>query len=290
MTFVRLIIGASTKWSEDRAQRLAAALAYYSVFSLAPILLVTAGLVGLLFGDADMRGRLLEGVAAILGRRGAQAVGGMMGDTDAATRSGVMSTITGLGTFLIAAVAVVAQLKEALNSVWDVKVPARLSWMAWVRLYLMNVAVVVSTGFLLLISLVVTTALSAVTAGTRRWLNGPEGLWFSVDFAFGFAMAAGIFALIFRVIPDAPVRWRDAWVGGAFTAVLFTAGRLVLGFYLGREGGESVYEAAGSVVALLVWVYYSAQLVLFGAEFTFVYSTRSVTGAIKPERAKEQPL
>ena len=280
MSAVRLIVRAYTKWSEDHAQRLAAALAYYSVFSFAPILLVTAGLAGLLFGEPDVRGRLLEEVAAILGRQGADAVRGMMGNADSAARAGIMSTMTGLVTFLIAAVAVVAQLKDALNAVWDVKAPGTLSWAAWIRRYLANVAIVVATGFLLLISLVATTAVSALTASTRRWLEGPAGLWLAVDFAFGLAMAACVFALIFRVIPDAPVRWRDAWVGGAFTAVLFTAGRLVLGLYLGREGGESVYEAAGSVVALLLWVYYSAQLVLFGAEFTFVYATRHASDAV----------
>jgi membrane protein len=155
-----------------------------------------------------------------------------------------------------------------------VKAPDRASWRDAVKAYLIDAGIVVATGFLLLVSLVATTALTALTESSRRWFHGPPGLWFVVDFACGLAMATAVFALVFRVIPDATVRWRDAWVGGAFTAALFTVGRLVLGVYLGREKNASVFDAAGSVVALLVWVYYSAQLVLFGAEFTFVYATR----------------
>ena len=135
-------------------------------------------------------------------------------------------------------------------------------------------ALVVATGFLLLVSLVATAAIGVATARLRSWLAGPDALWVALDAGAGFVMTAALFGLIFKTLPDAPVHWRDVRVGAFVTAALFTAGRLALGWYLGREGGDSAYAAAASLLALLAWVYYSSQLVLFGAEFTYVYAHR----------------
>ena len=171
-----------------------------------------------------------------------------------------------------------AQLKDALNVVWDVKLPP-YTWMQLARRYLIDVALVVATGFMLLVSLVATAVLGVATKAARSWVPGPDAIWWSLDVVAGLVMTTAVFAVIFRVIPDAPVRWRDAIVGGIFTAVLFNAGRFALAMYLGRSATDSAYEATGSVLALLLWVYYSSQLVLLGAEFTYVYSLGEKPGS-----------
>ena len=262
-----------TKWSEDRAPRLAAALAYYAVFSIAPLLLITVSIAGMIFGNDAARATILDEVTALIGARGAEAVRNMMGDPGTAPERGVIGAVAGVATMLVGAVSVLAQLKDALNAVWDVKAP-KSTWLGLARRYLLDVALVIATGFLLLVSLVATAAVGLLTSTARSWITGPDALWWVVDASVGFLVTAAIFALIFRVVPDAEVLWKDAIVGGMVTAVLFTAGRLALGLYLGREASDSVFDAAGSVLALLVWVYYSAQLVLVGAEFTYVYSQK----------------
>ncbi|MGC4080791.1 MAG: YihY/virulence factor BrkB family protein [Vicinamibacterales bacterium] len=254
-------------WFTDQAPRSAAAVAYYAVFSLAPLLLIAIGIAGVVFGHDAARQRILEQATALLGPQGADALRILMGSRETAQSAGVVSTITGLVTLLIGAVGVLAQLKNALNNVWDVQ-SKDATWASFIRDYVGNVALVVACGFLLLVSLIATAALNAATSVARVWLPGPDPLWFLLDAVVGLAMTTAVFALIFKVLPDTNIQWRDV-MGGAFvTALLFTAGRLALGAYLGREGANSAYGAAGSIVALLVYVYYSAQLVLLGAEFT----------------------
>jgi membrane protein len=149
-----------------------------------------------------------------------------------------------------------------------------VSWPAFIRGYLVNIALVFATGFLLLVSLIVTATIGALTARLRQTIEGPDVLWLTIDAVTGLVVTALIFGLIFKTLPAARVTWRDVRVGALVTALLFTAGRLALGLYLGRSGGDSAYTAAGSLLALLVWVYYSSQLILFGAEFTVVYARR----------------
>lgn len=269
-----LLKGAYARWVDDRAARLAAALAYYAAFSFAPLFLIAAGLGTLAVGDPELRGKLVGQSAMILGPNGADMLGQLVQDSKWSPASGVFSAITGFLALVLAGVGLLAQLKDALNSVWDVKLPEQSSWVDWIKRYLANIALVVATGFLLMVSLVVTAAIAGLTEHARVSMSGSAPLFFALDLVVGLIVTTIGFALIFRVIPDAPVKWRDAWVGGAFTAVLFTAGRLLLGVYLGLKSGDSVSGSAGAILALLLWVYYSAQLVLFGAEFTFVYSRR----------------
>ena len=270
-----LLMTAYHKWTEDRAPRLAAALAYYSVFSFAPMLLLAAGLGSLSLGDPEIRGRLIAEMSGLLGRHGSEMLGGLMQNTKMPTSSGVIGAIVGFGGLVVASIGLLEQLRDALNSVWDVEPRQNQSWMDWIRRYLANVALVVAAGFLLLVSLVATAAVSALTDRAHDWLAGPAALWWAIDFVAGFVLTSVVFTLIYRVVPEAKVRWSEALSGGAFTAILFTAGRLVLGWYLGRKAGDSITDAAGSILALLVWVYYSAQLVLFGAEFTVVFANRT---------------
>ncbi len=270
-----LVRTAFNGWLRDNIQQYAAALAYYAVFSLAPLLLIAIGMAGVVLGQEEARQNVLDQAAAVVGPAGARAVETLMGTRSSAQRAGTISAVTGLVALLIAAVGVLSQLRAALNAVWQVAPGADLSWGAWGRAYVFNVALVIATGFLLLVSLVATATLSAVSAAARQWLPGPDGVWFVIDGLAGLAMTAGVFTLMFKVVPDAHVRWRDAAVGAAVTAVLFTGGRLALGLYLGRGGNDSPYEAAGAILALLAWVYYSAQLVLAGAEFTYAYAART---------------
>jgi membrane protein len=260
------------KWVADRAPLTAAALAYYTVFSLAPLLLIAIGIAGLLLGEDRARAGILAQASALLGGRGSGAIESLMGSERTAATAGLISTITGAITLLVGAVGVVAQLKDALNTVWDVAAPERMSWADYARRYVMNIALVIGTGFLLLVSLIVTATIGAATQAARDWIPGPAAVWFALDALIGLLLTTGVFALIFKVLPDRSIRWRDVITGALFTSVLFTAGRMVLGAYIGRSGADSAYDAVGSVLAVLAWVYYSSQLVLFGAEFTRVHS------------------
>ena len=269
----RLLTDTVAKWSEDRAPRLAAALAYYAAFSFAPILLIAVGLAGVVFGEDQAREQILHHASSILGPQGAASLESLMGVRGSASTRGALSAAIGLFTLLLGAVGVLAQLKDALNVVWRVTLP-KATWGQWLRRYVADVALVVATGLMLLISLVATAVLGVATEAARSWVPGPDAVWWMLDAVAGLAMTTAIFALVFRVIPDTDVLWRDAFIGGLLTAVLFTAGRIGLAMYLGRSAGQSAYEATGSVLALLLWVYYSAQLVLLGAEFTYIYSRR----------------
>ncbi len=273
MTVVGLLNETFNKWWADRIPQVAAALAYYTVFSIAPLLLVAIGIAGLVLGRDEARAQILVQASSLLGAPGAVAVARLMGDAYAAPRQGMVSAVIGIGAILIGAVGVLAQLKSALDAVWGVK-PKDISWPAFARGYLINIALVFATGFLLLVSLVVTATIGALTARLRESIEGPDLLWLSLDAATGLVVTALIFGLIFKTLPATRITWRDVRVGAVVTAVLFTAGRLALGLYLGRSSGDSAYTAAGSLLALLVWVYYSSQLILFGAEFTVVYARR----------------
>ena len=273
-TFVRLIKATLHDWSEDKVPRAAAALAYYSMFSLAPLLLIAIGIAGIVFGHEQAQTQILAQATSLVGEQGARAIEMMMGARSQAQQTGAISTIVGAVALLAGAAGVLAQLKDTLNTVWDVKAPKNGGWRQFVRTYVMNIALVFATGFLLLVSLVAAAAVGAATEAAHDWLAGPDVIWFGLDAALGFVMTTFVFALIFKYVPDAGVRWRDVWLGALATSVLFTAGRIALGAYLGREGADSAYGAAGSILALLAWVYYAAQLVLFGAEFTHADAER----------------
>jgi membrane protein len=268
-----VVLEAFDHWLAHSTPQTAAGLAYYTVFSLAPLLLIAIGIAGLVLGQQEARSEIVRQATSLVGSSGRAAVEGMLGDASKAPTTGAIGAVAGLLTLLVGAVGALAQLKTALNTVWHVEAPP-FSWGGVISQYLANMALVVATGFLLLVSLIATAAIGVATARLRSWLAGPDALWIVVDAGVGFVMTAALFALIFKTLPDAEVHWRDVRAGAVFTAALFTAGRLGLGWYLGREGGDSAYAAAASLLALLAWVYYSSQLVLFGAEFTYAYALR----------------
>jgi membrane protein len=264
-----LLRDTALQWSEHRTARLGAALAYYSVFSLGPLLVIAISIAGPAFGHAAVRGEVSAEIAALLGETGAKAVESMLA---AASRpfEGVTATVIGVGVLLFAALGVVVQLKDALNTVWETKPPQGNGVWAFVRTYLVSLAAIGALGFLLLVSLVAT----AVLAATGKYVSAyvPEATLQVVNGVVSFAVTTVLFAMMFKWLPDTHIAWRDVWLGAAITAILFNAGKFAIGLYIGKQGLESVYGAAASIVVLLLWVYYSAQILLLGAEFTHVYA------------------
>jgi membrane protein len=267
-----LLKTAASDWLRHRDARLGAALAYYSVFSLGPLLLIVVSIAGLFFGEDAVRTALAAQFRSLIGPLGSQAVDTMLKGSGSPS-AGTLTAAFGVVLLLVAAVGVVAQLKDAINTIWETQEPegAGLWWYA--RTYLISFAGILGLGFLLAVSLVISTVLSAMSA----WMGGGESLfWQAVNFVISLGVLTLLFALFFRWFPDAPVDWADAWRGGLVTAVLFNVGKLAIAWYIGSQGLESSYGAAASVVVLLIWVYYSAQIVLFGAEITHVYAQQKV--------------
>jgi len=266
----------ATQWSAHKSPTHGAALAYYSVFSLGPLLVIAIAIAGWAFGDDAARGGVTEQLKDLLGPAGAQAVAAMLAAASA-PRKGLIAGLVGIATLLIAATAVVRELKDAMNTIWEVDETGEGGVLSFAKSYLWSIAIVISVGFLLLVSLVITAAIAAFGMQVRGLV--PEGALHAIVLAISFVVTTGIFALMFRWLPDAAVRWKDVWLGAALTAVLFEAGKLAIGFYIGRLGLESTYGAAASLVVVLIWIYYNAQILLFGAEFTHVFARRWAAGA-----------
>lgn len=279
---VKLATETFNDWMEDKALRLAAALAYYSIFSIAPLLVIAVSLAGLVFGPEAVRGQLDDQLQSVIGTQAAKAVQSMV-QSAAKTEQGWLGAITGFVILMVGASGVFGQLKDALNTIWEVRVKPSPGVAAFVRERLLSFGMVLVIGFLLLTSLALTTAIASLNKFLGSFLGIPEAAWAALAFALSFALVTVLFALIFKVLPDAKVRWRNVWVGAVVTAFLFEIGKFGLGYYLGRESTASTYGAAGSVVLLLLWVYYASCILLFGAEFTQVYA-KATGHVIEPSR------
>lgn len=268
-----LLKAAAKEWSEDKASRHAAALSYYALFSIAPLLIIALAVAGAVFGEEAARGRLTDELGGMLGNEGAQAVQTMI-ENASKPMEGILSAALGVAALLFGASGAFAQLQDSLDTIWEVRPKPGQGILAMVRKRFLSFGMVLVIAFLLLVSLVVSAGLSALGAWLDGMLPGQEFLMRAVDLAASFAVAAGLFAAIFRFLPDAKIAWGDVWTGAAVTALLFTLGRYLIGLYLGRGAVGSAFGAAGSLVVVLLWVYYSSQILLFGAEFTQVYSAR----------------
>ncbi len=260
-------------WLDDKAPRLGAALAYYAIFSIAPLIVIVIAIAGIWFGKEQAQEQIFNQVSAMVGDEGAQGIGNML-EAANKPREGIIASVLAVVTLIFGATGVFVQLQDALNTIWEVKPkPGRGVW-GFIRHRILSLAMVFAIGFLLLISLV----LSAGLAAAGKWMSGSmpggEALWEVVNLGISFVVVAVLFSLMFKYMPDVKISWRDVWIGGALTAVLFVVGKFALGMYLGRSSVGSAYGAAGSLVILLLWVYYSAQIFLFGAEFTQVYANR----------------
>lgn len=268
------------EWQEDRVPVLAASLAYYTVFSLAPLLIIVIAVLSF-FGQGDAQSQIVQQLQGALGEDAAGLIRTMI--EQRAERGGnVLATVIGVAILLVGATGVFSQLQTALNTIWDVR-PDPESGGLWriVRVRLLSLGMILTMGFLLLVSLVLSTALSAIASSLDGLLPGSDLLWVALNWLLSLGIITLLFALLFQYLPDAKIPWRTVWVGALVTALLFVIGKELLGLYLSRGSVASAYGAAGSLVVLLLWVFYSAQIVLLGGEFTQVY-TRRYAGGIEP--------
>jgi membrane protein len=255
-------------WWNDNVPRLGASLSYYTLFALAPILIVAIAIAGFFFGPEAVRGEVVGQVRGLMGEEGARAVQAML-EGAAKQSDSRLATAVGLFTFFLGATGAFLELQTALNGIWRVKPKEGGNW--WKDLLLQRLisfGLVIAVGFLLLVSLVVSAALAALNRYLGVVFPGMTELWNGINVLVSFGVVTLLFGLIYRVLPDVNLSWRDVWLGAVVTAGLFTVGKSLIGLYLGTSGVASAYGAAGSVLVLLIWVYYSAQIVLLGAEFT----------------------
>ena len=267
----RLVEESALAWVDDGCPRLGAAIAFYTIFSLAPVLIIGISVASFAFGRDAVQGHVVAQIQHLVGRDAALTIQTMIENAHR-SHSGVLATLIGVTTLLVGATAVFGELQDAFNLIWRTKPRRRSFWLSMALSRLLSFSLVIALGFLMLASLIVSAAITAFT-GYLEVLAGATGLVLSlINFATSFGILTLLFALLFRVLPDAPVKWRDVWLGSVITAILFSVGKFLIGLYLGNSAIASSYGAAGSLVVVLVWIYYSAQILLFGAQFTRLYS------------------
>ena len=258
----------------DKVPRLGAALAFYTTLSLSPLLLVVMGVAGLVYGEDAARGQIVHQINGLVGDEGAVAVQSMLANNRSGAQS-VVAMIVGIATLVFGATGVFAQLQDALDSIWDVS-PEKTGGGVWaaIRDRLLSFSLVCGMAFLLLVSLVLSAVLAAMHGFVGEWLPLGE-VWLQIlNGSISLLLSMALFAMIFKILPHTRTWWSDVWVGAILTAILFNVGKFLIGLYLGRAAVGSSYGAAGSFVVLLVWIYYSTQILLFGAEFTHLYALR----------------
>lgn len=264
----------AVRWWQDDAFQLAAALAFYTVFSLAPLVVIAVWVASFAFGEEAAVRALVGQMEALVGRAGGVAVRAVV-ENAAYSRQGAVATLISLGTIGIGATAVFGQLQAALNRIWEVQAVTRREKIgALVRGRLIGFALAIGAGFLLVVSLIVSAVLSAMQYELARVMPGWDGLWRALEVTASFGIVTLLFMTVYKALPDATISWRDVFVGAAVSAVLFSLGKYAIGLYLGQMSIGDVYGAAGSFAVLLVWVYYTALVSFFGAEFTHVYARR----------------
>lgn len=273
-TFFAVLKETAVEWYEHDAQRQAAALACYALLSMAPLVLFSVALAGLVFGEEAARGQIAQQIGGVVGETAASAIQGIAKNAHQA-EGGVLGSIIGIGVLLFGASGVFGELQTALNQMWEVKPKPGRGVVGFVRDRFLSFTMVLSVAFLLLVSLLLSTALAAVGRFFADTLPGGAVVWEVLNFLIQLGVVAFLFALVFKVVPDVEIGWRDVWVGAVGTAVLFSIGKWGLAMYLGRSTVASTYGAAGSVVALVIWVYYASQILFMGAELTQVYSRRA---------------
>jgi membrane protein len=269
-------------WSEDKAARLAAALAYYTVVALAPLLVILIAIVGLAFGREAAQGQIVSQIGSLVGEENGEAIQGIIANASR-PKTGIIATVIGIATLLFGASGVFGALQDGLNTIWEVKPKPGRGLLGILKDRFVSVTMVFGVGFLLLVSLAISAGLAIMGEYLTGLLPLPEIVLQSLNFVISLAVITLLFAMIFKVLPDAEIAWGDVWVGAAITALLFTIGKLLIGLYLGKSGVGSAYGAAGAMVVILIWVYYSAQILFLGAEFTQVYANK-YGSHIKPDK------
>lgn len=286
----RLLRDSVNAWIEDYAPSMGAALAFYTLFSIAPLLLIAISVAGLVFGEQAARGEIIDQLGGLVGAESAKTIESLL-DSLNRPKAGIVGTAVGLGALLIGATTVFGELQDAMNRIW--RAPARPTggglWQL-LRSRLLSFGLILGIGFLLLVSLVVSAALAALSKWWEPWFGGLVWLADILNFVVSFVFVTAMFAMIYKWIPRVKIAWHDVWIGSALTALLFTVGKWLIGLYIGRSGVASPFGAAASLVVLLLWVYYSAQIFLLGAEFTWVYAGRYGSLRLRQQPAPAPPL
>ena len=265
---------AGSEWIEDHAPTLGAALAYYTVFSLAPLLIIIIGVAGLVFGPEAAQGQIFEQLRGLLGEAGAKSMQDLVENANAKPATGIFATVIGIVTLLFGASGVFGQLQTSLNAIWGVQPKPGRGVLGIIQDRILSFGFILVVGFLLLVSLLLTAAIALVGEWSGGMMPGMEFLIQLLNSGLSLAVITLLFAMLFKFLPDAKIAWHDVWIGAFITAALFTVGKFALGLYLGKSSVSSSYGAAGSLIVLLLWVYYSSQILFFGAEVTQVYANR----------------
>ncbi|MBX9601208.1 MAG: YihY/virulence factor BrkB family protein [Bryobacteraceae bacterium] len=284
-----MLKAAIADWSDDESPRLGAALAYYTLFSLAPLLVIIIGIASWVLGSEEAKRSVITEVSNLAGPQVGETVRDIVEHANK-QRAGLIGAAVGFVTLLIGASGAFVELQTALNRIWEAPDPPKQGWLATVKQRGFAFLLVLAAGFLLLLSVALTTALAAAGKFVEPILPAPEFLLHALNVVVSVAVLTLVFALIYRYIPDVEIAWGDVWLGAAFTAALFTVGKTLISMYLGMSGMTSAFGAAGSVIALLVWIYYSTLIFFFGAEFTQVYACEKGSKSLSCGKAPtEQP-
>lgn len=270
--FAQLLKDSVVAWMDDAGSSMGAALAYYTLFSIAPLVLIVVSVAGLVFGEDASRGAVVAQLASVIGPESAKTIEGLLQHANRPA-AGVITSAVGFITLMIGATSVVAELQSDLDRVWRVQSTTPTSGlMILLRSRLLSFGLILALGFLLLVSLLMSAALTALGTWWASVLQGWGFVLQSANVLLGFALSTVLFALIYKILPRARIDWSDVWIGAGVTSTLFSVGKLLIGLYVGYAGVASPFAAAGSVVLVMVWVYYSAQIFLLGAEFTWLYA------------------
>jgi membrane protein len=268
-----LLKAAYSEWSKDKAPRMGAALAYYTIFSLAPLLIIAVAIAGLAFGMEAARGEIARELQGLVGRDGARAIQDMIQSAHKPAH-GVIGSMIGMIALFLGASGVFCEIEDALNSIWHVNPNSETGIRNLIKVRFLSFGMVLGIGFLLLVSLLLSALLAAATKYVGGMLPIPAVVFESLDFLLSLFFITLLFAMIFKLLPNTKIAWSDVWIGAALTSLLFTAGKFVIGFYIGTSVSASAYGAAGSLVVVVAWIYYSALILYFGAEFTRVYTNK----------------
>jgi len=272
------------EWNEDKASRLSAALAYYTIFSLAPLLIMAIAIAGSIFGEEAARGEIVGQIQGLVGKSGAEVIETAIENANKPA-TGTIASLISIVALLFGATGVFSQLRDALNTIWEVQPKPGLPVKGFIRQNILSFTMVLGIGFLLLVSLIISAVLAAINSYFSGLLPGFDVMWRIGNFIISFGVTTLLFAMMFKFLPDAKITWGDVLIGAAITSVLFSIGRFLLGAYLGNGSFGSTYGAAGSLVVILAWVYYAAQILFFGAEFTQVYARKFGSQIVPDEHA-----
>jgi membrane protein len=270
------------EWSKDKVSRLSAALAYYTIFSIAPLLIIIIAIVGAVLGEAAAQDAVREQLDGLVGSSSAEVIQTAIKNASQ-PRAGIVASLISIAVLLFGATGLFAELQDSLNTIWEVQPKPGRAVKTMLRQRSLSFAMVLGIGFLLMVSLILSTILTGVVTYFSNLLPGADFIWPLINFILGFLVTTLLFGLIFKVLPDVEIAWNDVWIGAAITSLLFSIGRLLLAYYLTHSNFGSTYGAAGSIVVILGWVYYAAQILFFGAEFTQVYA-RKYGSQIVPDK------